>query len=116
MYFIHTAKNSLDNRYLLPSWVSEQLFINLDDDAMIDCGNLTLMYSQWLERSVGSMGPLGSNYGRNIVYNEGADIFEYTFPGVKKNVFNIALTGASIISKHFMLLYYADLYEFRKMR
>ncbi len=35
----------MDNRYISPPWVNDQVFLSLDDDARINCDNIKKMFN-----------------------------------------------------------------------
>ncbi len=66
-------------------------------------------------RSIGNIGPLGSQHLRNILYDEDKINFYYKYTTGKK-AFTIGLTSLLVLPRHFMNLYYANISEFHSMR
>ena len=65
-------------------------------------------FEVWRQNAIGSIGPIVSYGPRYYEYTLKAG-FQYG-KGKTKNVFNIGLVGLAFISRHFMDLYYTDLF------
>jgi hypothetical protein len=71
-------------------------------------------FAVWQSLAIGSIAPIVS-YGPRFYQYTRAKGFEYVI-GKTENFFAIGLVGLAFISRHFMDLYYADLFEVREMR
>lgn len=50
----------MDHRFAFPAWVEQEVFMSLDDDAVIDCENMRKSFDQWQSHVVGGLGPFGA--------------------------------------------------------
>lgn len=68
VYFMQTVENSLDFKYIIPTWANEKIFFSMDDDFDISCETLKKGFQAWQESSYGEVGPLTAFYGRSFVF------------------------------------------------
>lgn len=101
-------------RYKIPKESKSQVFFSIDDDITVDCEELKKGFQVWRENAIGSIGPIISYGPRYYEYNLKQG-FQYG-KGKIQNFFNMGLVGLAFISRHFMDLYYTDVFEVKEMR
>jgi hypothetical protein len=114
VYFYRTPNNSMNWRFKIAPEATSKVFFSIDDDITVGCEELKKGFEVWRTNAIGSLGPLVSYGPRHYEYTL-AKGFEYG-RGKTNNFFNIGLVGLAFISRHFMDLYYLDLFEVKEMR
>lgn len=114
VYFYKTSSNSMNWRFKIAQEVKSQVFFSIDDDITVGCEELMRGFQIWRNNAIGSIGPIVSYGPRHYEYTLKPG-FQYG-RGKTNNVFNIGLVGLAFISRHFMDLYYTDLFEIKEMR
>ena len=114
VHFYRTPRNSMNWRYKVPPESTARVYFSIDDDIQVDCKELTRGFRVWQEHAIGDVGPIVSYGPRyfNYVQEKGFDYGRKP----EKNFFNIALVGLAFISRHFMDLYYLEVWELERMR
>ncbi|MCB0370832.1 MAG: hypothetical protein KDD45_15775 [Bdellovibrionales bacterium] len=80
----------------------------MDDDITVNCRELRKGFEVWRSNAIGNIGPIVSYGPRYYEYTLKGQ-FQYG-KGKTQNVFNIGLVGLAFICRHFMELYYTDLF------
>lgn len=119
VYFMQTVENSLDFKYIVPNWAKEKVVFGMDDDFDISCDTLKKAFSSWQQAAYGEVGPLASFYGRSYVFEAETQSFSY-IDQIKLNknwnYYHFGLTGIAFIPRHFLELYYSDIFQIKEMR
>ena len=73
--FIHT--DFIDNVFLTPSWMEEDLILTLDNHHKLNCRDTGSILRQWNDQSYALFGASGTNYLGGIIYQHKNSTFEY---------------------------------------
>lgn len=109
VYFYRTPSNSMNWRYKIPKESKSQVFFSIDDDITVDCEELNKGFEVWRSNAIGNIAPIISYGPRYYEYTLRGG-FQYG-KGKTQHFFNMGLVGLAFISRHFMDLYYTDLFE-----
>ena len=105
--FLKTPKNSMDNRYLLPSESKAKIFFNLDDDIHTSCEELNNSFGVWRKHTLGDIGPLVGYAKRTFNYNAAKTTFSNDNP-FDGEFYSYILIGYCWIPRHFLEIYNAQ--------
>ena len=111
IHFFKTPNNSMNWRFKIAKETTSQVFFSIDDDITVGCEELKKGFEVWRKNAYGSIGPIVSYGPRHYEYTLKQG-FQYG-KGKTNSVFNIGLVGLAFISRHFMELYYTNLFEIK---